>query len=247
MEFEVVVPALHFHASDGRLDMDATRRYAVRAVGTWVDRFIVSGSTTRGDLLASAQRAALLDLWLDVADDSRLLACAWCADDLAYAEHRGVVSLAVMRGLINRRAACGFFAGLPPNVYVYSHSVYSPTVLDAELAECARAQGVLPKGAKIAKIAIEEIGAVRKIVGANFSLWDGSSRHIRASLEAGASGVVATPLNALPAPFPDRSVAALQLVIDKIQAKLDRQPRGAARLALLTELAHDGGRDAPKS
>ncbi len=183
MELEVVVPALHFHASDGRLDMDAIRRYAVRAAGTWVDRFIVSGSTTRGDLLASAQRAELLDLWLEAADASRLLACAWCADDLAYAEHRGVASLAVMQGLANRRHACGLFAELPPDAYVYSHPAYSPTVLDAALAECAREQDVLPKGAKIS---IAEIRAARGVVGADFSLWDGSSRHIRASLEAGA-------------------------------------------------------------
>lgn len=241
MEFEVVLPALHFHTSDGRLDRDATRRYAVRAAGTWVDRFIVSGSTTRGDLLAPPQRAELLDLWLEVTEASRLLACAWCPDDLAYAEHRGIAPLAVMQNSANRRDACGFFAGLPPNAYVYSHPMYGPTVLDAALAEFTRERDVLPKGAKIAKISIDEVRAVRGVVGTNFCLWDGSSRHIRTSLEAGASGVVATPLNALPTPFPKRSVVALQLVIDKIQAKLDRQSSRAARLALLTELARDGG------
>lgn len=99
---------------------------------------------------------------------------------------------------------------------------------------------MLPKGAKIAKISVDEITAIRGVVGADFSLWDGSSRRIEASLDAGASGVVATPLSALPAPFPKRSVVTLQLAIDKTQAKLDRQPSRAARLALLTELVRDG-------
>jgi hypothetical protein len=134
-----------------------------------------------------------------------------------------------------------FFAGLPPNAYVYSHPMYGPTILDTALAETAREQSILPKGAKIAKISITEITAVRGVVGATFSLWDGSSRHISTSLEAGASGVVATPLSALPAPFPGRCIAALQLVIDKIQTELDHQPSRAARLALLAELARDDG------
>lgn len=108
VDFEVALPALHLHGSDGQLDLDATRRYAVRAAGTWVDRFIVSGSTTRGDLLAPAQRAELLDLWLDVVGALRLLACAWRADDLVYAEDRDVAPLAVMQGLANCRDACDF-------------------------------------------------------------------------------------------------------------------------------------------
>lgn len=90
-----------------------------------------------------------------------------------------------------------------------------------------------------------EITAVRGAVDAGFSLCDGSSRRIRASVEAGASGVVATPLSVLPALFPERSLAALQPVVDKAKAELDCQPSRGARLALLAGLARAGWRDAP--
>jgi len=238
VDLEVVLPVLHFRSSDGGLDRDTTRRYATRAARTWVDRFIVSGSTARGDLLAPAQRAELLDLWLKVVQAPRLLACAWHADDLLEAEHRGIAPMAVMQELTDRHKACDFFAELPRSAYVYSHPTYSPTILDAELVKLARQQNLLPKGAKVAKTSTGEIKTIRAMAGTSFTLWDGSSRHIEASLKAGASGVVATPLSPLPTPFPQRSIATLQPAIDKLQADLDRQPSRAERLTLLIKLAH---------
>lgn len=233
-DLHVVVPALSLRTAEDGLHLDATRRYAERAVQTWIDTFMLSGSTTRGDLLTVAERAAILDLWLHLAHPSRLLASCWCPQDLEEAEHRGIRPIVVMRDLQNQDQALALLGGLPAGACVYSHPMYTPTVLDADLAAAARHRGTLPAGAKIAKISVEQIAALREAAGPTFSLWDGSSRHIRTSIEAGASGVVATPMTVLPTPFPTRSVEAIQATVDRIQAQLDRLPSRKERLVQLT-------------
>jgi len=52
MSFEVVIPALAFRTAENELDLASREAYAERAAGTWADRFILSGSTVLGDLLA---------------------------------------------------------------------------------------------------------------------------------------------------------------------------------------------------
>ena len=99
-----------------------------------IDRFILSGSTTRGDSLSSVQRAAILDVWADVTQPSRLLTCCWCHQDLIRAEHRGIRPIVVMSGLDNQHQAPHFLAHLPTDAYVYSHPRYTRTVLDTTLA-----------------------------------------------------------------------------------------------------------------
>jgi len=229
-EFDIVVPALSF-ATHGRLDRDAVRRYAERAAGTWVDVFLLSGSTTRGDLLTVADRAALLDLWLDVLPASRLMACCWVAEDVAEAEDRGMAPMAVMHDVPAPSQALDLFAALPRHAFVYSHPMYGGVVLDPTLAETAATAGVLPAGGKIAKIPVDGIAALRQATGADFRLWDGSSRHVEASIRAGASGVIATPLSMLPNPFPDRDITLLQQALTKIQGALDALPTRADRTA----------------
>ncbi len=82
-------------------------------------------------------------------------------------------------------------------------------MLDTTLASAAAANGALPAGAKIAKLALRDITRFRSLVGPDFEVWDGSSRHLQVSRRNGPSGVVATPLAALPEPFPERSVQAV--------------------------------------
>ena len=145
--------------------------------------------------------------------------------------------MVVMRGLVSRQAALEFFATLPAGTYVYSHPMYTATVLDAVLAEEAAAADVLPAGGKIAKIGPPDIAALRAAAGPGFALWDGSSRRISERLEAGADGIIATPLSHLPTSFPSRGLSILQTSIDCVQAELDALPTRAERTDLLLQYA----------
>ena len=228
----VVVPALSPRGDDRLVPA-----YAQRAAATWVDAFLLSGSTTRGDLLSVEQRASLLDRWLEHLPARRLIACCWTDEDVQEAATRGVPAMVVMRDLVDRQAALDFFTGLPAATYVYSHPMYTPTVLDAGLAGEAAAAGVLPAGGKIAKIGLSDISALRRAVGPGFALWDGSSRRISERLGAGAEGVIATPLSHLPTPFPSQDLLVLQAAIDRVQAELDALPTRAERTSFLLQHA----------
>jgi dihydrodipicolinate synthase/N-acetylneuraminate lyase len=235
---EVVVPALALRTVDGaRLDIEATARYAQRAAATWADAFILSGSTTHGDLLTVEERTDVLGLWLRFVRASRLVACCWCQDDVREATQRGITPMVVMHSLRTDEEALLLLAGLPPGAYVYSHPKYESRVLDAALTAAARRQGVLPAGAKISKITTGDIAAIRRAAGTRWTLWDASSRHVAASLAAGASGVVASPLSHCPIPFPDRSLSVLQPAIDAVQTQMDELPTRDARSWFLHELA----------
>ena len=227
----VIVPVLT-PARDA-LERDTVRAYAVRAAATWVDVFLLAGSTTRGDLLSVMDRAALIDLWLEHLPPHRLLACCWEPADVDEALSRGVPVMAVMRGLPDRDAALKFLSSLPSGAYVYSHPMYSPIVFDAQLAQAATADGVLPAGGKLAKIGLSEVTALRAATGPAFALWDGRCRHIGASMAAGASGVIVTPLSHLPQPFPPRELPELQVAVDAYQAALDALPTRAERTGVL--------------
>ena len=61
-DFDIVVPALALRDTSEAFDCAATRRYAQRATSTWVDYFILSGSTTQGQYLTADERAKVLDL-----------------------------------------------------------------------------------------------------------------------------------------------------------------------------------------
>jgi dihydrodipicolinate synthase/N-acetylneuraminate lyase len=234
---QVIVPALTPLDRSGSVDRYAARRYSRRAAATWIDAFLLSGSTTRGDLLSVSQRAQVLDAWLQDVPPSRLIACCWQPGDIEVAHARQVRAMMVMRDLPDRDAALRFLADLPPQTTVYSHPMYTATVLDADLATDAAAAGVLPPGGKVAKISLDGIARLRLAAGAHFALWDGSSRHVAESVRAGASGVIATPLSDLPEPFPARSVATLQPVLDASQAHLDALPGRTQRTEWLVRRA----------
>lgn len=233
----IVVPALTIRTFAGDLDKPGTARYAQRASSTWVDRFILSGTTARGYLMTEQDRSSTVRVWLDHVTPERVIACCWSRADVDNAAGHGVTPIVVIPHCHNDEAALSFFASLPPGSFVYSHPGNSPTVFDAQLCSKARTSGCLPVGAKLSKASHGEIAAVRTQAGPSFILWDGSSRDISGSITAGATGVVATPLSPFPEPFPPRALTDLQLAFDEIQADLDRLPSRDARSDHLSALA----------
>ncbi|WP_051407047.1 hypothetical protein [Nocardia sp. CNY236] len=232
----IVVPTMHLVHPDGTLDLAATRRHVTEAAAGWPDFFLINGSTTAGDKLTSDERAAIFDIWLEVVDGSRLLACAWSPDDLVTAADRHVTPMAVLRA-DTRGDAQQFLRTLPSGATIYSHPMFG-YAFNAELAEWAKSAGHLPAGGKLAKIQLTDISEIRS-AAPEFTIWDGSSRRMRESIGAGAAGVVATPLAALLTRLPPRSTALIQSAIDAVQAKLDLLPdRSAKRDWLLDQIKH---------
>jgi hypothetical protein len=130
---------------------------------------------------------------------------------------------------------------LPTGTLVYSHPQYTQTVFSPGLAEKARAAGVLPAGAKVSKIGLDDVRALRSAVGPEFALFDGRCRHVRASVEAGATGVVAVPLATLPEDLPTREdLTALQAVIDRGQAMVDAYPDVTSQAEVLRKVLDAG-------
>ncbi|WP_041938779.1 MULTISPECIES: hypothetical protein [Frankia] len=237
---QLVLPALTFRTPDGAIDTAATVAYARRAAGTWAHRFILSGTTTGGHQASEADRAAVVDLWADTIGVDRLTACCWTPADITHATHAGVVPMVVLRDLANDAEALSLFAALPRPSYLFSHPEFSPTTLTPELAAAARAAGVLPAAAKVSKVPPSGIAALRTATGPDFTLWDGTARHISASLDAGADGIVTAPLSHLPDPFPATQADQLQAAIDAAQHHLDTQTGRDARTAALFVMATAG-------
>ncbi|GGN73953.1 hypothetical protein GCM10010112_43620 [Actinoplanes lobatus] len=232
----VCVPALT-PGAQGTIDTSALRPYINRAANTWVHSFLLSGSTTRGDLLTAKDKGSIIDIWLEQLPPGRIIACCWNSDDIKESSARGVRAMAVLQALPNENAALDFLASLPGGSYIYSHPMYTPTVFNTELATLAAKAGVLPAGGKVAKIGFSDITGIRNATGPEFALLDGSSRQIGKRIEAGASGVIATPLSHIPSPFPTADLPALQPVIDASQATLDALPDRPARTAHLLQAA----------
>lgn len=129
---------------------------------------------------------------------------------------------------------------------MYSHPAHSPVVLDPQLCADAREEGFLPAGAKVAKVTRDGIRQMRAEAGTSFALWDASSRNVRASVAAGASGVVATPLSPLLTPLPPRDLDLLQITVDRLQGELDGIASREARSAHLAGLAAAAAGEDPK-
>ncbi|MGY1969740.1 hypothetical protein ACW9HH_36455 [Nocardia gipuzkoensis] len=222
MDFAVIVPAVTLRTEAGDLDLPAIRQYASRAAHTWVDRFLLNGSTTRGFEYSAADRLAVLEAWLETVNPVRLLACCWTPEDVRDAVNRHVTPMAVMSGLPNMASALQFLAELPEAAAIYSH----PTMFDGlpftpDLAAAASVAECLPIGGKLAKVDLSVISEIRNLAP-DFQTWDGSSRQVRKSLEAGAVGIVATPLAGLIAgDLPPKDIDVLQGVLDRRQSELD--------------------------
>ncbi len=237
MNPHIVVPALTIRTPEGSLDEQGTAQYARRAARTWVDRFILSGTTARGYSMTEQERLGVLRVWLDHTDPARVLACCWSRADVDNAATQGVTPIVAIPHLHNDDAVLRFLASLPAGSFIYSHPGNSPTVFDAQLCSKARSNDCLPVGAKLSKASHREIAAVRAEAGPSFILWDGSSRDIAGSIAAGATGVVTTPLSPITQPFPPRHLAHLQPALDEVQAHLDRLPSRDARSDHLSALA----------
>lgn len=238
MDWTVVVPVLHMTDSAGQIDVVSTREYAERASRTWVDKFLVNGSTTRGDALSDLARRSVLDIWAESVGPDRLLACCWDSGDLAAARERCITPMAVMQGLATPNEALAYFRQLPSDATVYSHPIFGIT-LTPDLALQAAAENSLPAGGKLAKVSLPDIEQMKTLVP-GFTLWDGSSRRIRQSLVAGASGIVATPLAAhLDETLSSKSITAVQTIVNQVQAELDLLPDRAGRGEYLRRLAKE--------
>jgi dihydrodipicolinate synthase/N-acetylneuraminate lyase len=232
----LAIPALTIRDADGGVDEHATTAYARRAASTWLSVFILNGTTTEGASFSVAERAIVLDIWGEITDPDRLLACCWESADIEAAVGRGLRPLMVMRKLADPDAALGLFAGLPSGAYVYSHPMHTSTTLDADLINLARASGCLPAGAKISKIPAGTIPQLRQAAGPDFDLFDGSSRQIDESFRLGATGVVSTPLAAVPSKFPPPDTD-LQADVNGWQARLDQVQGDAERARWLRQHA----------
>ncbi|MBO0853608.1 MAG: hypothetical protein J2P18_07555 [Nocardia sp.] len=230
----VVVPAMHLVQPDGTLDMVATQLYASAAATSWVDYFLINGSTASGNELPHSQRTSVLDAWLEAVGPNRLLACAWSTNDIAAAAERRVTPMAVLKAG-SRPEAQRFLRTLPAGSMIYSHPEFGHR-FDAELARWAKDSGCLPVAGKISKISLTEITEIQR-VAPEFAIWDGSSRRIRKSISAGAGGIVAMPLAARLTDLPPRSLSLIQPIVDALRKELDQLPdRAAKRRWLLDQI-----------
>ncbi|MEU4843314.1 hypothetical protein [Nocardia testacea] len=224
--------------TEHRLDVPATRRYAERAGNSFVDYFLLNGSTTQGREMSTNLRSAVVELWADIVGVGRIIACCWDRHDLEAAAGQQVMPMAVMDGLGDTAAALAFLRSLPADATVYSHpELFQGLPFSAEVARAAQEAGCLPLGGKLAKIKLPEIAAIHESAG-GFRLWDGSARHIEQSLQAGADGIVATPITAViagPEDFRPKTPQDLQAVVDPEQATLDSLPDRDSRRRYLYE------------
>ncbi len=218
----IVAPALTMRDVAGRVDRVATTAYAQRARESWLDAFLVCGSLGLGPTLSVRSRREVLALWLDQVPAERVLGCAWNIAEVNQIRDAGARPVAVVRDAHDEDAVLRLLDQLPTNAFVYSHPQYTPAVLSPAVVEKARALGTLPAGAKVSKVGLEDVRALRDAAGSSFELYDGRCRHLRASVEAGATGVVAVPLSSLPHDLPPRDdLDALQAVIDRGQRVVD--------------------------
>ncbi|WP_250639726.1 hypothetical protein [Frankia sp. AiPa1] len=224
----------------GAIDRQVTADYARRAAGTWAHRFILSGTTTGGHQASEAERAAVAELWAETIGVERLTACCWTTADITNATAAGAVPMVVLRDLASDREALNLFASLPRPSYLFSHPEFSPTTLTPQLAAAAQTAGILPAAAKVSKVPTDTIAALRTATGPDFTLWDGTARHIAESLTAGANGIVTAPLSHIPDPFPTDNVTKIQAAIDTVQHHLDTHHGREARTAALFAMAMPG-------
>jgi hypothetical protein len=220
------------------LDLPATRRYAEQAGRSSVDYFLLNGSTTQGSETSIELRRTVIETWAEIVGAGRIIACCWSRADVDAAARPQVIPMAVMDGLRDEDEALTFLQSLPAGATIYSHpELFCGVPFTAGLARAAQEADCLPDGGKLAKIKPSEISAIHESAS-GFRLWDGSSRHIEQSLQAGADGIVATPLTAViagPAEFRPEATETLQAAVDPVQATLDALPDRDSRRRYLYE------------
>jgi dihydrodipicolinate synthase/N-acetylneuraminate lyase len=223
----IAIPALTFRSAGGSVDLASTVRYAEHAAGMPTRYFLVSGTTGRGRQATVRERAQILEAWCGVTGPDRLLAACWQPEDLRATEELGILPVLVIQDCRNTGAVLDLLRAGPDGCWVYSHPRYSPVTFTPDVAFASREAGLLPGGAKVSKVTLQDLLKLRSITGSDFALWHGSSRDITGSLMHGATGVVSAPLSSLP-PLPslpagqhDQYADEAQCVVDQIQRILD--------------------------
>jgi dihydrodipicolinate synthase/N-acetylneuraminate lyase len=233
----IMVPPLTLWNCNGEVDSGATAAYAQRAASTWFDLFMLSGSIGEGKTSTSAARRRTLEVWLEYLPKERLCTCIWSSDDYAYVQDLGVRAVVVLQGFNDSEALLELLAHIPAESFVYSHPDYSSVTLTPAIAASAVQEGVLPTGAKISKISLDDIRAMRTVVGSRFALFDGRCRNIEASIGAGATGVVVVPFCLMSNDLPDRTkISQLQQKINEVQSLIDAQNGTFEQARMLTGL-----------
>lgn len=232
---ELVVPVVSLTGADGRLDVDATRDYA-RAFTQWSPdaTVLLCGSTGRGDSLPAPVREQVFAVWADVLPAERLLCCAWGAVEAATLVgrgHRVLLAMPAPVGPMPVTELAALIGGLGGAVYLYSHPRFGWQITAGILTEL-RGHGAEPTGMKLSKCSLGELAACRRAGSAGLTLWDGTARHVRASVAAGADGVVAACLAALPGNGPV-GPDGIQRLADPMLRALDALPDRARRLGWL--------------
>lgn len=231
----IVIPAPTFRDGAGTLDRTLVRRYARHLASTWVQYIIASGSTGLGECATQAERALLLDLWLEHVTPARLIAGCWAPADTAFAVRRGVRPLLILcadseRELIKQLAA------VPESGLAYVNPRYSSVRLESRFVSrsVSNFQG---SGLKVSKITFDTLREIRAVVGRRVQLIHGSSRDIARSLAVGADLVTASPLAAIPSELPCPSIEDIQCRVDALQVDLDTQADHRARVEAITDCA----------
>lgn len=215
---EIVVPALSPRSRGGDIDLPSLVEYITRARDSWITKFIIAGSTDAGYALTSRRRVHLLDLWLTLLPPSRIVMCCWSPPDVEAARQRSVDVLAT-----SLSHGTQSLSNLPSSVLAYSHPRRSPIAVTPCAIREARRRKALVRGAKVSKVTVERLSAIRGAAGDGFLLWDGTSRHLETSQRAGATAAVCAPLAAMPDPFPPQHpLSSLQHRVDELNNLVSR-------------------------
>lgn len=226
---DLVVPVATLTGPGGQLDLGATTDYA-RAFADWSPdaTALLCGSTGSGDSLPARSRARVFGAWAEVLPPARLMCCAWDTGEAAALAARGRRVLLAVAGPVRTVELAAMVRAVGPGAYLYSHPRFGWTLTAAMLCEL-RARGAEPGGVKLSKCTLDDVRAHRRAAGSGLRLWDGSARRVRESLAAGADGVVAGCLAALPGRGPADPGQA-QRMADGLLRELDGLPDRAARL-----------------
>jgi dihydrodipicolinate synthase/N-acetylneuraminate lyase len=235
----LLVPVVTLADDGGRVDEDATHRYAVEFRRWAADaRALLCGSTGLGDTLAPAARGRVFEVWGEHLPADRLVCCAWDIDEARRLAGQGRQVLLAGSAVADPARLTEVVRGVPGDLLLYSHPrfgwVVSPQVLGA-----LRDRGALPRGVKLSKASPAVVRACRAAGGGGLALWDGSARNVRASLAAGADGVAAACLAAMPPTAHPTDVVELQRLVDSWLVPLDAITDRRARIGWLTERVRD--------
>lgn len=225
----IVAAALTFFADSGELDLPTNEAYAheLARCGAAV---LLLGTAGEGATLTDSERLQLVRIHAD----SRPLNLTVVLPPSSAPRVVGAASAAA--GLMHSpwptndvADLVGFHRATGGSWMLYSHPAQTALPLTCDLAERLVHLKARPAGAKVSKETPGGIGKLRRIVGPDFLLWDGTDRHIADSVTAGADAAVSQTVGAL-------AVANVSHVT--VQDQIDHvRPSGRNKLRALKSLA----------